>query len=289
MVAMTMRKPIPGIMAAAALAGAAGCGTGAREVPAPIWGVTVDNVENLPEVIRSLQGFSRTLTARIVFDSGTSADYYLPALKEIRKYAFIMGELHDSWDIKNTSVADHKKRTREYWKVLKDYVDIWEIGNEVNGDWLGPIPDTVAKIKDAARYMKSRGAVTALTVHYTEGCGGDPEYDLFPWIKKNLDAKFRRDIDYVLVSYYEVNCDGLRPDWKPVFTRLSGEFPGAKLGFGEVGLDKPASGKPAYLRRYYATKVDVPNYVGGFFWWFFYQDCVPKEKPLWKVLQKAVH
>jgi len=167
-------------------------------------------------------------------------------------------------------------------------VDIWEIGNEVNGDWLGPISDTVAKIRDAARYMKSRGAVTALTVHYLENCGSDPEYDLFPWMEKNLDKGFRRDIDYVLVSYYEDNCEGRRPEWTPVFRRLAENFPGAKLGFGEVGLDKPVSGKPAYLRRYYSTKVDVPNYVGGYFWWFFVQDCVPKEKPLWKVLQKAV-
>jgi hypothetical protein len=60
------------------------------------------------------------------------------------------------------------------------------------------------------------------------------------------------------------------------------------VGFGEVGLEKPAKDKPAYLRRYYAIRPDVPRFIGGYFWWFFTQDCVPKTKPLWPILRKAI-
>jgi hypothetical protein len=42
-------------------------------------------------------------------------------------------------------------------------------------------------------------------------------------------------------------------------------FPQSKLGMGECG-SKYAPRKAAYIKRYYAMKIDVPGYVGGYFW-----------------------
>jgi hypothetical protein len=32
----------------------------------------------------------------------------------------------------------------------------------------------------------------------------------------------------------------------------------------------------------------VPDYVGGYFWWYFAEDMVPKTKPLFATLSAAL-
>lgn len=275
----------------ALVAAAAGCGSGGvpRAIPAPIFGVTVDSVANLDQVVRSLDGFSRTLTARIVFDAGTPARDYLRAVETIGRHAYVMGQPCDSSYLRHVTVARHRALFREYWRVLGNRVDLWEIGNEVNGEWCGWTPDTVAKITDAARFIKSRGGRTALTLFYNQGCTDVPEREMFTWLDRHLGTDVRRDVDYAFVSMYESECQKPPADWTPVFRRLAAAFPGAQVGFGEVGLEKPARAKAAYLRRYYRIRPDVPGFVGGYFWWFFVQDCVPREKPLWRTLRAAVN
>jgi hypothetical protein len=67
-------------------------------------------------------------------------------------------------------------------------------------------------------------------------------------------------------------------------------FPNAYLGFGEVGYPsetvsclngvsfcdvktgEKAGEKIPLLNKYYSLKIDVPKYVGGYFWWTFQQD-----------------
>ena len=51
-----------------------------------------------------------------------------------------MGEILDSFFVKNISTAAYGTRTTEYLNTLGDNVDIWEIGNEINGEWLGDTP-----------------------------------------------------------------------------------------------------------------------------------------------------
>jgi hypothetical protein len=35
-------------------------------------------------------------------------------------------------------------------------------------------------------------------------------------------------------------------------------------------------------------KLIVPNYVGGYFWWYFAEQMVPKSQPLWTTLSQAM-
>jgi hypothetical protein len=91
----------------------------------------------------------------------------------------------------------------------------------------------------------------------------------------------------VLISYYEDDCEGLQPDWSTVFPRLAALFPNSKVGFGEAGT-KQADRKAEYMQRYYGTRVAHPAFIGGVFWWYFREDCVPATQPLWKVLNDAL-
>jgi hypothetical protein len=72
-------------------------------------------------------------------------------------------------------------------------------------------------------------------------------------------------------------------------------FPNAGVGFGEVGSVDSAGndvGDPAvagpYVQKYYRMKIGVPNYVGGYFWWYFREDMIPMTKPLFAVLSSAM-
>jgi hypothetical protein len=97
----------------------------------------------------------------------------------------------------------------------------------------------------------------------------------------------KNGLDYVLVSYYEDDCNNYQPNWQQVFDSLHVIFPNAKLGIGECGTTN-ANRKAEYITRYYTMNITTPNYIGGYFWWYYRQDCVPwNTKPLWQVLDNA--
>lgn len=97
----------------------------------------------------------------------------------------------------------------------------------------------------------------------------------------------KQGLDYVWISYYEDDCNNLQPDWPQVFQKLATMFPNAKIGFGEVGSIH-ADKKADYINRYYNMNINHPNYVGGYFWWYFSQDMVPMTKPLWNTINTAI-
>jgi hypothetical protein len=53
----------------------------------------------------------------------------------------------------------------------------------------------------------------------------------------------KQGLDFVLVSYYEDDCNGLQPDWQAVLSRLHALFPQALIGFGEIETRRAARRK----------------------------------------------
>ncbi len=254
--------------------------------PAPLYGVTVDGVDNLPAVVDALAHLSRTPTVRIVFDEGMDAPHYAAAVAAIRRVAYVMGELADSSTLKQYTAAQLRERAIAYIDILGANVDVWEIGNEINGKWTGPARDVVEKTLAAYDVIHQRGGRTALTLYYNEGCAEQPARAMFDWADRSLPQRLRDGLDYVFISFYEDDCKIAPPDWNAVFDRLGGLFPHAMLGFGEVGT-RQASRKAAMLSHYYGLTIAHPRFVGGYFWWYFRQDMVPRARPLWRTLDAA--
>jgi hypothetical protein len=253
-----------------------------------ISGVTLDSVWDLPPLIDSLSKLARRPTARVVFDRDEKAATYVEPLTQIHKVANIMGELLDSFYVKSVALSSYSARTREYINALGNSVDIWEIGNEVNGEWLGSTQNVVAKMTSAYTIVKSRGKTAALTLYYNEDCWANANNEMFKWTEHNVSREMKSHLDYVFISYYEDDCNGLRPDWPSVFARLAKIFPNSKLGFGEVGTAVNAE-KPDTLKRYYDLRDLGAGFVGGYFWWYFVQDMVPRaQSPLWSVLNSEL-
>lgn len=227
--------------------------------------------------------------ARIVFDRGP-VGMYTAAVDELRPVAFLMGELVDSSDFRRYTLSAYRDRTRSYYAVLHDRIDLWEIGNEVNGEWLGPTRDVIAKLRAAFRHVEGRGGRTAMTLYFNQDCWKKRDHEMFTWTEKNVPSEMKAGLDYVFVSWYPDDCRGVTPDWPAVFARLQTVFPTAKLGFGEIGRDRkaPRAAKARMVRDFYGMERLGLRFVGGYFWWYFAEDMVPKSKPLWRTLRDTV-
>lgn len=246
------------------------------DLPNRLFGLTVDNVtdEVLPKVIdalKKIKGRSRTKpVVRVVFDFDEKIfeekkyhfrpeDFraevkgYYDAIVQLRPYASIMGELIDSSAVYRchydpSPVRTYEARTTAYVEGLKDVVDVWEIGNEINGEWVGWLGEswrgpniTVEQMADvrnrtvsglAATYRTLKqikpDALTALTFYYNSdtvnhGWTDDEKfnadgvlvkyghyYDMLEWA-----GSYRRqlpDVDYVFLSYYEDDNEGVLPN-----------------------------------------------------------------------------
>ena len=173
-------------------------------------------------------------------------------------------------------------------------LNIWEVGNEVNGNWAGPYPAAAAKLTAAYRLTAARHLRSALTLYYNAGCGDGPgELGPLAFSRRYVPAAVRDGLGYVFLSYYEDQCGGRRPaagTWTSYFKALHALYPRARLGFGEIGLAAPATAATtaaaaALIRYYYGLPVRLPYYAGGYFWWYYAEDCLPYgTRPLWRAV-----
>jgi hypothetical protein len=256
-------------------------------LPVPLYGVTIDDISELSAIIESLRRMARKPTARIVFDETVGPAYYRKAAISMSAVSYLMGEILDSAYVRRISVNGYLNRTTRYLDSMGDVINIWEVGNEVNGEWLGRTPDVVAKISGAFDLVKARGKTTALTLYYNEDCWSRKANEMFTWAQANIPPRMKQGLDYVLISFYEEDCNDLRPDWPTVFARLAAMFPNSRIGFGEIGTSDPTK-KAELLTRYYTMKIGQPNYIGGYFWWYWREDMVPWTQPLWNTLNTAI-
>jgi hypothetical protein len=157
----------------------------------------------------------------------------------------------------------------------------------VNGEWLGSAEDVVAKIQGAYREVKARGKPAALTLYYNQDCWESKSTEMFTWAAANVPSDMKAGLDYVWISYYEDDCNGFQPDWASVFQELAAIFPNSRIGIGECGTTVESS-KAEVLQRTYSMEISNARFVGGFFWWYFSEDMVPRSQPLWSTLSQLL-
>jgi len=261
------------------------------DIPSPIYGVTVDNITNLSAITTSLSKLSKKMTVRIVFDPGMHPADYQSAVDQIDTIAYTMGQPVDSDGMKKYSVDQYRTRFSEYLTAFANKIDIWEVGNEVNGEWLGNASDVSAKIAAAYDIVKASGKKTALTLHFNEGadCPTYPINEMYSWVNTYVPSRMKLGVDYVLLSYYPENCPEIQPNWNSEFTKIGNIFPNSKLGFGELGYEVGTQAqKESLIREFYPKQISHPRYVKGIFWWYFREEMVPYTNYLWGVLNQVL-
>jgi len=162
------------------------------------------------------------------------------------------------------------------------------------GNWTGPYPVVAAKLTAAYREVAARHLRTALTLYDNTGCGDGPaEMSPLGFSRRYVPAAVRAGIGYVFLSYYEDACGNRRPSartWTAYFRSLHALYPRARLGFGEIGLADPVTPRSmraaeSLIRYYYGLRIRLPYYTGGYFWWYYAEDCLPyATRPLWRAL-----
>lgn len=164
---------------------------------------------------------------------------------------YVMGTIADSFEMHfylpdktdpkwPEGYANYEKWTERLVRTMGDLVDIWEVGNEVNGEWYGwkdkkykdsdedegapPKPKWQerrrvkrGRIKhelrvafDKVRSLRPRG-MTAVTLLYNDDgvnhCAEFPEYKMNDWAGEYLTPDLREKVDFVFLSYYENTQD----------------------------------------------------------------------------------
>ena len=282
-------------------------GTAAAQVPAPIHGVTVEDTNDVTtepfqtQVVTALGNLSVGPTTRIVFTPPRPASDFVAAASRISSVSYIMGLPVDSSSMSGISVTNYLSRFQDYVTTLGSYVDLWEICNECNGDWLGTTSDVVSKMSEAYDYVKGSGGRTVLTLYQfptlSSSCVSSPSYDMLTWAQTNVPTRMKQGVDYVMVSYYNDSCSPSQPEpnWQTLFAKLAAMFPNSKVGFGEVGWSTrkapSVQKRTTLINHFYGLRkslpITVPSYVDGYFYWEFSLDMVPYTKPLWNVINTA--
>ncbi len=310
------RRAMVGLTAAVALLGGLGAGNASAQATrpkVPIYGVTLDDVSNINAIVASLTHLPYKPTVRVVFDPGTTAAQYYPALVKLHAVAYVMGEIMDSYYFP-TDLATYQARTQELVGTLKNVVDVWEIANEINGEWLRANPSgptaTAASQEQAIGQMvgsaydivKGVGGLVSVTMYYNDDGKGTNCYELpmdswRTWAQSYLPARVRQGADYALFSYYPYqDCPGLNPTWANDFKLLESIFPVAKVGFGEIGTSStsaPASVQQNLLKSYYpmgtTTMAADRRFIGGYFWWNYAEQMLPySTSSYWSLLNNTI-
>lgn len=263
-------------------------------LPYPLWGVTVDDVSAIDDVTAAVQAMPTDTVVRLNFDPGSGPADYADAVSKLSPVSYIMGQPVDSSEVKSYSVSGYVARFQKYWNAFGEKLDAWEVGNEVNGEWLGSTSSVVQKIHGAYQLVKSHGGTTVLTLYYNEDCWSRPANEMFRWAQNNVPADMKAGLDYVLVSYYPYDCNGPvdASTWPAFFQKLHGIFPNSKLGFGELGVGGDGGTqqqKAQMLLAFYGGLGRfAPYYVGGYFWWYYAEDMVPYTQALWTDLYNDI-
>lgn len=250
---------------------------------------------------------------RVVFDPGTSAaDYYAPLVK-LHQVAYVMGEVMDSYYFP-VDPTTYSARTNELVSTLKDVVDVWEIGNEINGEWLranpsGPTATATSQeqqigqmVGNAYDIVKGAGGLVSVTMYYNDDGKGTNCYELSmdswrTWATNFLPSRVLQGADYALFSYYPYqDCPGLNPSWANDFKLLESIFPAAKVGFGEIGTSStsaPLSVQQNLIKSYYpmgtTTMAADPRFIGGYFWWNYVEQMLPySTSSYWSLLNNTI-
>lgn len=281
-----------------------------RAIPDTLYGVTTESVDNLSALNTSLSRHSKRPMTRIVFQNGMNVSSYTSAVNTLRNNSYIMGEILDSTGLESISVANYKTRAQNFVSAFGNKIDIWEIGNELNGEWVGTPTDINAKVQAAYDVVEKEYASSnlrsAVTLNYwpSSNCYSYSWEDTLTFARA-MPAEVRNGTDYVLLSFYETACSPRAyptdQQFIDVFNQLKTIFPNSKLGMGEIGAqgkddglssDPTLAEKQRIANRYYgmhgALKTALgPRYTGGYYWWYYFQDAVPynKSNSMWQTIE----
>lgn len=198
-------------------------------------------------------------TARIVVDNPVNWEQLRFAVNTVKDHAEIMIQIQDSFGERELTDAEYYKKADLLFKAFEKDCKLWEIGNEINGDWCSP---QIAERVKTVWGMVPSDHKSLITLFY------DPTLltDL-NWYKNNP-----LQVDYVMASFYPQNWNWLSDSWDPWIEAICKLNKNAKVGVSEWGFEEWIGRlswrqKAAIRRQVESNHALNPNWVAGFFYW----------------------
>lgn len=209
----------------------------------------------------------------------------------------VMGSVLDTSQWPRTlTPAAYSERAKNLVLHYKDQIRSWEVGSEINGNWLGGQKEPLSADQVFRIYTTAAAKVkeidpsleTVATLYWWDGTAPDEEHSTLGWLKRRSREGFGRNLDVVGIS--------LQPDDNPVgmafesiFERVHQEMPDKRLMLASLGYVEDET-----LRGYYwLDRTDVESarsdllillttascamprsYCGGF-WWQTLEQMLP--------------
>ena len=255
----------------------------------PMFGVTIDGVSGMSTVMSAEAAMPYKATTRVVLDNA-AASQFTSAISQLHGHSPVMAEILDSATMAGVSNTQVDSATKSYTSAFGSNVDIWEVGNELNGNWTGSYSTVGQKMQTMYNDVKAvnPNATTALTLYYNNPSGGpasncgDGTSELTPeqYTQQYVPPAIANGLDYVLLSYYPTQCGNYEPTSAQVakdVEALHALYPNAKIGFGELGTPNAATSSSAtqanqIMQWGYSLNPGESYYIGGYFWWYGAQD-----------------
>jgi hypothetical protein len=270
-----------------------------RATMRPQFGVTFDDISggaaDLGTVRDLVANDSSDGWVRIVFDRSEPASYYRSEVDAAHQLGLhVVGQILDSSDMASQGLTTWQSRVTSYVDTLPT-VDEWEVGNEVNGSWLGR--DVPAKIDFAARYVKAHTTARTLLTLYWQLGEDDAAHSMFTWLKSSMNPSTMSVIDDLGMSVYpEDHPMGVAFD-RAVST-LHAAAPQQRIMLTELGYwsadlghtwwwgsatDPTGAGRQQVAALYQSAMMGYSYSGGGAYWWYYLTEALPKNQ-LWSTL-----
>lgn len=254
---------------------------------------------------------SRADCVRLVFQSNPD-DFTYAHLSSFNEYDAIVKALEDKGLRVTGTVLEtgewprtmtpeiYAERVKNMVLHYRDRIRSWEVGSELNGDWLGgtqtPLPPErvfaiysagVAKVKEIDPALE-----TVASLYWWAGTAPDEEHALSGWLKRYVPQGFGKNLDIVAVSLqpddapvgmafesiFELLRDRL-PDKRLMLSNL-GYVEGKKLeGYWWFNTNDIAASRADFLAFSLAASCAMPQSMGGGFWWQTLEEMFPGQGP----------
>ena len=250
------------------------------------YSVTIDTLDNLSSTLNAVRStFPSRAMVRIVIDPGVPLSQYQSAIDLAHSMSIsVMIELMDSQYMASYSYARYQSRIDQILSTLQ-HVDVWEVGNEVNGNWLGPqVGAKVAYAIDKAASLSSTPLY--LTLYWQLG-EDDASHSIFNWVNTNLTPTEISKLTSVGISMYPQEAPLGASFYRAMTTLHTVYFPNQSIYIGELGYGgsgvtgswwwgSPSvsdSSKASTVTTYMGLLLSLPFSVSsGPFWWYFAEE-----------------
>lgn len=280
----------------------------------------LDDLEWIAEAVRR----SGADWVRLVFKANSS-DFLYSSLRSFNEYdgvvdelaknkVKIMGCVLDTTQWPKTMTPElYAERVKNIVLHYRGKISSWEVGSELNGDWLGGAsapfsPDQVHRIYAAGANKAKEldpGLETVATLYAWEETAPDREHSLSGWLEIQGKKGFGRNLDVVGLSIQpEENPSGM--GFERSFDVLGEAMPAQKLMLSSLGyVEKDAvngywwlapddvdGGRKDIAILYATASCAMPRSLCGGFWWQTLDQMLPpgrrKATDLYKVWRRTL-